>query len=152
LGRLDQVLVSHHVLGVDTAPFIYLWERSPRYYPLSENLFRHLSQRGTVGVTSGISLIEACVYPQRQGRLDLVQAYERALIHSQQVRMMPIDTRLARRATVLRAQYNLLVPDAIQVAAALEAGATLFVTNDRKLCEVREIQILLFEDYVDHAE
>lgn len=149
MGRLDQVLDSHRVIGIDTAPFIYLWERSPRYYHLSESLFRHLSQQGTLGVTSVISLIEACVYPQRQGRLDLVDAYEHALLYSRQVRLLPVDARLARRATVLRAQHNLLVPDAIQVAAALEAGATLFVTNDRRLAAVRECEVVVFEDCVE---
>ena len=31
--------------------------------------------------------------------------------------------------------------------AALESGATLFVTNDRRLTKVREIEFLLFDDY-----
>jgi len=149
LGNTDEVLASHALIGVDTAPFIYLWERHPRYYQLSEALFRYLTLEGAEGVTSVITLIEACVYPRRQGRLDLVEAYERALLHSRQVRLIPVDAVLAHRATELRAQYNLLVPDAIQVAAALENSATLFVTNDRRLREVQAIQTLVFEDYVE---
>lgn len=149
MGKIDGILASHHVIGVDTAPFIYLWERNPRYYQLAEDLFRHLTLPGVEGITSVITLIETCVYPRRQGRLDLVEAYERALIHSRQVRILPIDVSLARRATAMRAQYNLLVPDAIQVAAALENGATLFVTNDRRLREVQEIQTLVLEDFAE---
>jgi predicted nucleic acid-binding protein len=137
------------VVGVDTAPFIYLWERHPRYFELSETLFNYLKQPQVEGVTSIITLIETCVYPQRQGRQDLVEAYERALLHSRQVRMSPVDTNLARRSVVLRAQYNIRVPDALQIAAAVEGGATAFVTNDQSLAKVKEIQVILLDHYVD---
>jgi len=58
---------------------------------LSETLFRHLNRPEVQGITSVITLIEVCVHPQRLGRRDLLQAYERALVHSRQVRMVPID-------------------------------------------------------------
>ena len=95
-----------------------------------------------------ITLIEACVHPQRRGRKDLVEAYERALLDSQQVRTLPIDAPLARRAVALRAALDIHVPDALQIAAALEAGATLFVTNDRRLARVDGIQVLVLDDYL----
>jgi len=148
LGKLEQDLAAHAIVGVDTAPFIYLWERHPRYFPPSEALFNYLKRPQVEGVTSIITLIETCVYPQRQGRQDLVETYERALLHSQQVRMLPVDTDLARRSVVLRAQYNVRVPDALQIAAAMAAGATAFVTNDQMLARVQTIQVLLLDDYV----
>jgi predicted nucleic acid-binding protein len=147
LGQLDEVLARHATVAVDTAPFIYLWEQHPRYLPLAEALFRHLKLPQVQGITSIVSLIEACIHPQRQGRLDLVQAYERSLLHSQQIRTLPIDATLARRAIILRAAYEIHIPDALQISAALEAGATLFVTNDRRLSKIQEIEILLFDDY-----
>jgi predicted nucleic acid-binding protein len=148
LGELDQDLTAHTVLGLDTAPFIYLWEQHPKYYPLSERLFHYLKNPEIQGITSIITLIEACIHPQRQGRQDLVQAYERALLHSQQIRTFPVDVALARRAVTLRAQYNIHVPDALQIGAALEAGATAFITNDRRLASVQDIQVLVLDDYV----
>jgi predicted nucleic acid-binding protein len=148
LGKLERDLSAHTTIGVDTTPFIYLWERHPQYFPLSETLFRHLKEPQVQGITSIITLIEACVHPQRQGRVDLVRAYERALLHSQQVRTLPVDAALARQAVALRAQYGIHVPDALQIAAAIEAGATLFVTNDRRLAKVQDICVLLLEDYV----
>jgi len=147
LGELEQALVAHGIIGVDTAPFIYLWERHPRYFALSETLFRYLKEPQVQGITSIITLIEACVLPQRQGRPDLVEAYERALLHSRQARTLAVDAVLARRAVALRAQYDVRAPDALQIAVALEAGATAFVTNDRRLAKVRELQVLLFDDY-----
>jgi len=73
LGSLERDLARHNTLGVDTMPFIYLWERHPRYLSLSEALFRYLKSPHVYGVTSIITLIETCVLPQRLGRQDLVQ-------------------------------------------------------------------------------
>ena len=148
-AELERELARHTIIGIDTTPFIYLWEKHPRYFALSASLLRYLDSPQVWGITSIITLIEICVYPQRQGRLDLVRAYERALLHSRQVRMLPIDTKLAQHAVVLRARHDVRVPDALQIAAALESGATLFVTNDRRLRRVSEIDVLLFDEYVE---
>ena len=147
MGSLDQDLAAHTIVAVDTAPFIYFWEHHPRYFHLAETLFRRLKDPQIQGITSIITLIEASIHPQRQGRQDLVTAYERALLHSQQVQTLPVTAPLARRAVVLRAAYNIHVPDALQIAAAIEAGASLFVTNDHRLSQVEEIQVLLLNDY-----
>jgi hypothetical protein len=56
LGELEQDLATHAIIGVDTAPFIYLWERHPRYFTLSETLFRHLKKPQAQGITSVITL------------------------------------------------------------------------------------------------
>ncbi|GAB4532408.1 MAG: hypothetical protein Kow0063_12950 [Anaerolineae bacterium] len=147
MGTLADALAAHTLIGLDTNPFIYLWERHARYFPLAEVLFRYLTPPQAQGITSIITYIEACVRPQRIGRHDLVAAYENYLFHSRQIRLLPIDAALARRAIALRAQYDIYVPDALQIAAALETGATLFVTGDRRLARVREIDVLLFDDY-----
>ena len=76
MGQLGETLARHDIVAVDTSPFIYLWEQHPRYLPLAEELFHHLRQPQVQGITSVITLIEACIHPQRQGRLDPVQAYE----------------------------------------------------------------------------
>ncbi len=148
MGTLTQALRSHQQIGVDTAPFIYLWEKHPRYFKLSEELFSYLNSSEAYGSTSIITLIEACIYPQRQGRDDLVTIYENALLHSRQVQMWPVNVEIAHRAVQLRAEYNIHVPDALHLATAITAGATLFVTNDRRLQKVNEIEVLNFEDYV----
>ena len=148
MEQLEQDLTAHEIIGLDTAPFIYLWEQHPRYFALSETLFRYLKKPNVQGITSIITLIETCVLPKRQGRQDLVQAYEHALLHSRQVRMLSVDADLGRRAVALRAEYDIRVPDALQIAAALETGATAFVTNDQRLAKVKDLHVLQFDDYV----
>lgn len=129
-------------------PFLYLFERHPRYFPLVETLFTHLKLPEIQGVTSVVTLIETCVQPQRDGRGDLVKIYEQTLLNSRQVHLHNIDVMLAKRAVQLRAQYNFRVPDALQLSTALEYGATLFVTNDRRLAKITELSVLILDDYL----
>lgn len=148
MGTLTQALRFHRQIGVDTDPFIYLWERHSRYLTLSEELFSYLKSPEVSGTTSIITLIEVCIHPQRQGRTDLITTYESALLHSQQVQMWPVNIEIARRAVHLRAAYDIHIPDALHLATAITAGATLFVTNDRRLQKISEIEVLTFEEYV----
>ena len=52
-----------------------------------------------------------------------------------------------RRAAELRAMHRLSAPDALQVAACLQHGATAFLTNDRKLRRVVEVEGLLLSEF-----
>ena len=103
MGTLADVLAAHQTIGVDTAPLIYLWEQHPVYGPLSAVLFERLSAPDVRGVTSVVSLIEVCVQPRRQNRMDLVATYRQALVDSRQIRMLFIDEEIALQAVELRA-------------------------------------------------
>ena len=59
---------------------------------------------------------------------------------------MPVNEAIAARAAHLRAIYNLRTPDALQVAAALDANCDAFLTNDRGLKRVEELKILFLDD------
>ena len=148
MANLRTVLAKHTVVGLDTNPFIYLFEKNPTYFPLVDTLFDYLKMPGIQGITSMITLIETCVQPQRDGRTDLVQIYEQALLNSQQVQTLSITPDLAKSAIRMRAKYGLRVPDALQVSAALESGATLFVTNDHRFKHITELAILILDDYL----
>jgi predicted nucleic acid-binding protein len=56
-----------------------------------------------------------------------------------------ISPKIAEQAARLRASYNLRTPDAIQLATAIEAGASTFLTNDQRLTSIMEIQILVLD-------
>ena len=148
MAELSTDLAKHTIIGLDTNPFIYLFERHPQYFPLAETIFNYLKMPNVHGITSIITLIETCVYPQREGRTDLVEIYEQALLHSAQIETLAIETAIAKRAIALRAQYGFRVPDALQIAAALEGNATLFVTNDHRLKKCTDLTVLILDDYL----
>ncbi len=148
MAGLEAILAKHVVIGLDTNPFIYLFEKNPTYISLVDALFNYLKAPGVQGITSIITLIETCVQPQRDGRTDLVQIYEQALLNSRQVQTLPVTPVLAKRAIQMRVKYGLRVPDALQVSTALESGATLFITNDYRFRRITELVVLILDNHL----
>ena len=60
----------------------------------------------------------------------------------------PLTLVVADRAAQLRADHGLRTRDAIQLATAVAAGATGFVTNDLSFRCVTGIDILVLDDLV----
>lgn len=146
MARIDDLLAKHLRIGLDTSPFIYLFERHPIYHPLVQPLFTQLKAPQHDAVTSVITLIETCVQPYRAENYELVDRYRHALTNAEQVRLVDITIKIAETAIRLRAQHNIRVPDALQIATAIEADATLFITNDKQFKRVSGIEVVLLDD------
>jgi predicted nucleic acid-binding protein len=59
---------------------------------------------------------------------------------------VPFGADTARLAAELRVRYNLSLPDAFQVAAAMEGGCDAFLTNDMTLKRVTELNVIVLEE------
>jgi predicted nucleic acid-binding protein len=64
------------------------------------------------------------------------------------LRIVDVNRETARRAAELRAVYRLQAADAVQVAAGLQHGATAFLTNDKGIRRVAELEVVLLDDFV----
>ena len=135
-------------VGLDTAVFIYYIEERPLYLPLVESIFEALDEERLLGLTPTVTLLEALVVPLRAGNLALAEQYERLLSQSRGLLLLDLDRSLVRLAAQLRAYEGLKTPDALQLAAALRAGCTAFVTNDRKMPAIGGLRILQLRDYL----
>lgn len=80
------------------------------------------------------------------GRADLAEKYEQILSSSETISLIDVNKHIARIAALLRADYKLRTPDAIQIATAIYAKADCFLTNDKQLKSIKEIQILTMDD------
>ncbi|MGH2599180.1 MAG: type II toxin-antitoxin system VapC family toxin, partial [Dehalococcoidia bacterium] len=74
------------------------------------------------------------------------EAYRDVLRQSAHVEMLDLDPMIAERAADLRARYDLRLPDALQVAAALVVGAGYFITNDTRVRRVTETEVIVLAD------
>jgi predicted nucleic acid-binding protein len=135
-------------VGLDTAIFIYFIEEHPRFLPLVESIFLALDQGRLTGATSTVTLLETLVVPMRAGNLPLAEQYESILGNSRGLRLIDIDRPLVRLAAQIRALEGLKTPDALQIAAALRAGCTTFLTNDRKIPAIGGLRVLQLRDYL----
>jgi predicted nucleic acid-binding protein len=147
-------LVDHLGAGpiaLDTVVFIYLIEEHPRYVPLVEPIFVGIDRGRWEAVTSAVTLLETLVVPYRSADVGLAARYEELLTRSRGLRLVDLDRPLLRAAAQLRAAVPLKTPDALQLAAALGARASVFVTNDRALPRLPGLRILQLRDYADQA-
>ena len=134
-------------VAVDTAIFIYWIEEDPRFMPLLEPFFEEVAAGAREIVTSALTLLELLVVPYRAGNADLAQRYEELLTNSRGIAVIDLSRDQLRIAAQLRAATGVKTPDALQLAAALGAGCTTFVTNDRRIPEIRGMRVLQLGDY-----
>jgi predicted nucleic acid-binding protein len=135
-------------VGLDTAVFIYFIEEHAEFLALVEPLLAGVDGGRWSAVTSGLTLLETLVVPYRSGDVSLAERYEAVLSRSRGLRLVDLDRPLLRAAAHLRATLSVKTPDAIQLAAALGASCTSFVTNDRDLPLVPGLRILQLRDYL----
>ena len=133
------------VVGIDTAPLIYFIEKHPSHAAKLKPFFAAAEQREFRIVTSIVTLLEVLVHPLRSGRDDLVREYRDILLRSPVLTALAISEEIAEEAARLRASFNVKTPDALQLATAITAGATSFLTNDQNLPCPPGISLLLIE-------
>jgi predicted nucleic acid-binding protein len=88
---------------------------------------------------STITLAEVLTGPFKAGQTALAKRYEKAL---SQYKVIAVSAAIAALAAQLRARYRLKLPDAIQLASALDIGAAALVTHDRDFSQVSGMPIL----------
>jgi predicted nucleic acid-binding protein len=118
-------------LLVDTAPIIYLLENHPVFADRYAPLFERAEAGHYELIITTITLAEVLTGPLRTGNETLAERYRTALCESAPFRLIPLSAEVATRAARIRAQTRLKLPDAIQLATALECGCIGLITHDR---------------------
>ena len=148
MAELTDSLDGYATIGFDTSPFIYYIDDHPEYASLVRIVLERLSTGVNRGVTSVITMMEISVKPLREQRLALANAHATTVERLPNLTILPIRSPDAWRAGALLASNTLRPADALQLATCIGAGATLFVTNDRRLRQINEIDVLVLDDYV----
>jgi predicted nucleic acid-binding protein len=144
LGFLEDL--EGTVVGLDTAPLIYFIEKNLSYHSVVGPFFIALANRQFTAVTSTITLIETLVHPIRTNHKAIAQQYRDILLNTPHLSTLDVSADIAQKAAEIRAVHNMRTPDAIQLATAIVAGAASFLTNDRVLERVKEINVLIIDD------
>lgn len=141
-------LAKHRVIAVDSSIFIYKFEQNSKFEGLCSVVFELLDEGSIELITSSVTASEILVRPFQLKDIETISLYESVLQQLPNFTLVNIDYPLAKLAAQLRAQYVILLPDALQLAAALMYKATLFVTNDRQLKKVKDIKVLYLGNYL----
>jgi predicted nucleic acid-binding protein len=136
------------IVGLDTAPLIYLIEENPVFLPFVRPFFEAVDRGEFRVVTSILTLTEVLVHPMRCGDQELADQYRRILLHASQVTTAPVSEMIADEAAQLRARHGLRTPDAIQLATAIRSGASSFLTNDTRLPNLPGLNMLVLNKLI----
>ena len=134
------------VIGLDTAPLIYFIEESPDYLEIVRPFFEAIDSAEFSAVTSVVTLLEVLVHPFRHGDRELAGHYRDILLNSEGLITILLSQEIAEKAAELRAAFNLRTPDAIQIATALQEGASFFLTNDTRLPSIPGLTMLVLDE------
>lgn len=133
------------IIGLDTAPLIYLIEQNSNYLVRVRAFFAAMNQGQFRVITSVITLLEVLVHPLRANNHNLAQQYRDILFDQQYLEIVPVSVAIAEQAAQLRATYNLRTPDSLQLATALQEGATFFLTNDNGVARIPNLEVLVLD-------
>jgi predicted nucleic acid-binding protein len=142
------LLCRHRRVAIDTCIFVYQWEASPRYSPLTDCIFSSLEQSNLVAVTSTITMTELLVHPYRAHDVVRVNELFALLSTYPDIEWVAPHLEIAARAAEIRAQSGLRTPDALQAATAIHSSATVFLTNDPVFRRIKSFEACILEDFV----
>jgi len=134
---------------VDTAPIIYFIEAHAVYGPLVKQFVSLFSRDHISACTSVITLAEVLVAPYAANDAVLIEKFSAFLIHGRSMSLLEVSARMAQESSRLRSRYQFLKAfDALQLATAAVSGVQYFLTNDKKLRQVDELEIVILDDHV----
>lgn len=124
-------------LYLDAAPVIYWVEQVAPFYP---QVNARIKSVGVSLVASHLTLMECLVGPLARGNISRQQEYD-SFFATQLAEMVGLDETIFRRAADIRAKHNVRTSDALHLAAALESGCDVFLTNDARLRSFPDIPV-----------
>jgi predicted nucleic acid-binding protein len=146
---LSEALGEIKTIFLDTAPVIYFIEAHHQFGPLVKEVVDLMNENRIEAFTSVLTLAEVLPKPVETGNDELAEKFKTYLKNGPNLTLLPIGETIGEAAGVLRGKYPYLkTVDAVQIAAALDAEADAFLTNDKKLSGIKEIKILVLRDYL----
>ena len=125
-------------LNLDAVVIIYAVERVE---PWAVHVFERVTSKEVAAVTSELSCLECKVRPLRLQQADVIARFD-AFFAVAVAELLPVNRTVLERAAELRARHPFLkTPDAIHLAAAIEGGCDIFLTNDHRLDRFTEIAV-----------
>ena len=126
--------------------FIYLFEGSGPEADRAAELADAIGEGTVAGCLATLGLAEILTGPARSGAPQVAERYVEELTSFENLALVPLDVDVARDAATIRGQLQLSLGDAIHLASARRFGATLFVTNDRRIHPIGGVTVAYLDD------
>jgi predicted nucleic acid-binding protein len=146
--KLRRTSEKHRIVGLDTAPMFYFIEDVAPYVDPLEPVFELVGNNCLHAVTSTITLAEVLAKPLAEKKHGLVDEIKFTLKSFSTLTMLAIDEKLAEAAALVRARHGIRLPDALQIAVAIQGEATLFITNDKRQKKIDAFEVLVPSEFI----
>lgn len=142
---IQALLERHRRLALDSNVLIYLLEQDQDRAELVACLVDAIGTRRVEGVLATVGLTEVLVGPARWGD---AASFEMAAgtVRNLGFVFQPLDPGTAEDAAWIRGTTGADLPDAMHLASARAAGATAFVTNDRRIRVQAGLEVFYLDD------
>ena len=142
-----QDLARHRRIGLDSNILIYLLETSGPLADAAARIVDAIDAGTTEAVLSTVGLTEILAGPARAGDAAAFELTADAL-RDLLIRVVSLDRATAEDAAWIQGSLGIGLEDAVHLASARNAGATAFVTNDRRLRSIPRLEVVYLDDLV----
>jgi predicted nucleic acid-binding protein len=148
MTTVDDLVAGHRRLALDSNLFIYLFEAGGWQARTCSALLDAAEAAGTTLVISALTLAELSVGPALAQDEVLADRYQDAIRSIRLLDIVPLSADIAVDAGLVRGRTGCSLADAIHLATARQAGATAFVTNDRRLRPLAKLEVVQLAELV----
>lgn len=145
---VDELCRRHRRIAIDANVFIYLFEGDGDLVRAAASLLDAISDGRSTGIAASIVLSEVIVGPVRADEETMAERYVDAIRSIDHLDIVPATAEIAADAGFIRGRKGLTLADAIHVATARAAGASVLVTNDRRLRSTPKLAVVQLSDLV----
>ncbi len=125
---------------LDACILIYYYEQTGPLHQRAAGRVGQLLTAGNQIVTSDLIRLECRVKPVRLGDSKALATFD-SFFARPDVIHTPMSSAVFDRATSIRATHGFKLADSLHLAAALESGCQMFLTNDSRLSTFTDIAI-----------
>jgi predicted nucleic acid-binding protein len=144
---LKNILKQNKRIALDSMIFIYYFEDHDNYVSRCEMIFDNLDKGKNIGTTSILTYLEIINLPVKIKRDYLVSEYENIIRNYPNLLTQNLNFEILNNTSRLINNYGIHTLDAIQIATAINFGATVFVTNDKMLKKIKdEIRVVCLDE------
>jgi predicted nucleic acid-binding protein len=151
MGKIDSLLerIQGQRAYIDTNIFIYFLARHEIYFEASARILSAFDKSEAIGVTGDVTLAEILVKPYREGDNDAVAAIKRFFARENFISLTPHSLETFDLAAELRGRRGGKLIDALHYATAIQAGCSIFLSNDHGFTSSEGLEALKLNDFLE---
>jgi predicted nucleic acid-binding protein len=144
-SSIEQLLSEHHRIALDSNVLIYLLDADGPRSDLVALIVDGIEEGRVEAVLSTIGLVEVLTGPARSGQ---VAAFEEMAAELRELGLdvVALGAGIAEDAAWIRGRDGFDLGDAVHLASARASGATLFITNDRRIKAITRLEVVYLDE------